>query len=178
MLYQFVESFYLKIEDIHDILDNLSNRDKTFTPFKLYKIFKLCLEAINENEYFLDTIGKIQDYNPNTVRKKIEDIRKFIPTLQDKQIRIPRNPNEINHLLFYEFRDKYKLKEDDAKNILSVIYCSEKKAKFPKIIQEGFRDLRDTLQEVIEVGGADKGLTKQEILKKIENLNQRFKHYL
>jgi len=176
--FEFVDKFYKKLDDIHYSLEVIGKQHQELTPFKLYKIFRLCLDAINEDEFFKDTIGNIKDYDHKKNRASIDEIKLFIPTLKEEQIRIPRNPNEIYNLAFFIFTDDYKLEKNDAINLLSTIYDYEKKAKFPKKTKQELKELKEIFYKIVEVGGKDKNLSDKEIQNELKQINNEFKNYL
>lgn len=173
---KFEDDFYNKLIDIEYSLDLFSTQYKTLTPFKLYKIFKMCLRAINEKEYFMDTIGSIKEYDHRKIIKKIEEVRKFIPTLQDEQIREPYNPNASYNEIFFYFIDILKISIDDTKELLGVVYGYSKKAKLPI-------DVRKELLKQIDIWkltqrAFSSGQTANELEAKLKSIDKQYERYL
>lgn len=176
LLCEFEENLYSKLIDIEYSLSILSKNYNNLTPFKLYQIFKVCLKAINEKEYFTDTIGSIKNYDHRKTIKKIEEIRKFIPTLRDEQIRIPYNPNASYSEIFFHFIDTLKISIDDTKELLGIVYGYSIKAKLPIDVKRELlkqRDIAKLMQRAFS-----SGQTADELETKLKSIDKQFKHYL
>lgn len=175
LLYEFEDDFYRKLKDIEYSLDLFSTQYEALTPFKLYKIFKMCLRAINEKEFFMDTIGDTKRYDHRENIKKIEKVRKFIPTLRDEQIRIPYNPNASYNEILYGLEHYLHIKLDDVEMLLKAIYGNERKMEIPKLVKQELLKTKNIVKLMTKA--FNKGFTNDELEAKLKKIDKQFKHY-
>lgn len=175
LLHEFEDDFYRKLKDIEYSLDLFSREYEALTPFKLYKIFKMCLKAINEKEFFMDTIGTTKNYDHREIIEKIEKVKKFIPTLRDEQIRIPYNPNASYNEILYGLEHYLHIELNDVEMLLKAIYGNERKREIPKLVKQELLNTKNAVKLIIKA--FNQGLTDEEIEAKLKNIDKQAKHY-
>jgi hypothetical protein len=175
LLCEFEENLYSKLIDFEYSLSILSNNYNNLTPFKLYQIFKICLRAINEKEFFMDTIGDTKRYDHRENIKKIEKVRKLIPTLRDEQMRTPYNPNASYNEILYGLEHYLHIKLDDVAMLLKAIYGNKRKRKIPKLVKQELLKAKNIAKSMTKV--LNKGLTDAELEAKLKKVDKQFKHY-
>lgn len=175
---QYLDRLVKILCDLEYVLSELKKSNQ-LTSFKCYKVFAYLLEAEKKLQFFNDTIGDIKDYD----RKKVEAlVAKAEPFIIGKiETRIPVNPNAFYNEVYFALIGFYALKKNDALNLLSVIYGKDeksKKAKVPKRTLEEYKQLKECLIEIIEVGRQEKKITEQEASNQREEVNKLLKNHL
>ena len=174
----YIKNAETKIDEIIYLLQELK-KNNSLSSFQCYKVFKMLLEAEKELQFFNDTIGNIKDYDTQKVIALVDQAKPFI--IGEIKTRIPQNPNAFYNEAYFELIDVYSLKKIDTLNLLSIIFgkgINSKKAKVPKQTIKQLEKLKEVLIRIVEGVSKNNGLTEEEKINELEEINKPFKNYL
>ena len=170
------ENFTSYLRKLDDIYYELSSEEELNNP-EIENVILLLLDGLISQEYFYKNITDEKHYDYTKIRKKFDDIKKYLVSSSNITLNTPIHPNYTYNDIFHTLTSEYNLSDDFVHNLLKKVF--DKKKKPPQTLQakREIKSIVDILHNIVTTAEKSGNHSKEDIERSYKEITELKKHF-